>query len=646
MVCVLKKSKEGTQVSPGPFLWSVIKRPKRKLRDWKMNAWESWKGGNKTRVNRLGTTIALATVVAVLLFALFGIVLAADPTAQASRTISPKVVEPGDPVAITVVFKNVLNVTKSFALKENIPNGWAFSRGTDDAFIFRYGPPPEWVWIGVGAGVTKTVTYNLTVPVDAEAGNYTINGTVTSSNPDTENPVLGDATITVRVFRNLTISSTAGGSVTFPGEGTFPYDTGTVVNLAAVADEGYRFDQWTGSVSTIVDVYEASTTIVMNGDYNITASFMAVYDLTTNSTEGGSVTQPAEGTFTYDEGTVIDLLAVADACYEFINWTGDVGTIADADAASTNITMNADYSITANFALINCDYLDYYGGWEFYCVGDEVWKHQRFHDFSCVNGTCVEVSSDYVDDQLVEDCNDLDGWYDVGATYACCDGNSSCTCQDQEYRDYYCSDGSCTYSVTDTRTQKTNCTDCDDQDYLGDWEYYCQGDQVWMHQIFHDFSCVNGTCVEVSSDYVNDQLVEDCNALDGWVEDGDPYTECDGDQVCTYQDMVYLDYSCVGGECVSTPTDWRTDLIGCESCDDQDPCTIDTCENGVCVHTPLYADILEYYRGLYDDPDEISTLELLAAVDDWLADVAPPCFEEPITTLVLLELVDEWISSG
>jgi len=294
----------------------------------------------------------------------------------------------------------------------------------------------------------------------------------------------------------------------------------------------------------------------------------------------------------------------------------------------------------------DCDTLDTLGDWEYYCVGNEVWKHQRFQDYECQDGQCVKVFDDYINDQLVEDCDVQDGWYDVGATYACCDGNSACTCQDQEYRDYYCSDGSCTYSVTDTRTQKTNCTDCDDQDYLGDWEYYCQGDQVWMHQIFHDFSCVNGTCVEVSSDYVNDQLVEDCDDLDGWVEDGDPYTECDGDQVCTYQDMVYLDYSCVGGECVSTPTDWRTDLIGCESCDDQDPCTIDTCENGVCVHTPLYADILEYYRGLYDDPDEISTLELLAAVDDWLADVAPPCFEEPITTLVLLELVDEWISSG
>ena len=47
-------------------------------------------------------------------------------------------------------------------------------------------------------------------------------------------------------------------------------------------------------------------------------------DLTTSSTAGGSVTTPGEGVFTYDEGTVVDLAAEADACYEFINWTGDV----------------------------------------------------------------------------------------------------------------------------------------------------------------------------------------------------------------------------------------------------------------------------------------------------------------------------------
>jgi len=46
---------------------------------------------------------------------------------------------------------------------------------------------------------------------------------------------------------------------------------------------------------------------------------------------------------------VVNLVAEAEEGYQFGNWTGDVGTIADVNAAATNITMNDDYSITANF---------------------------------------------------------------------------------------------------------------------------------------------------------------------------------------------------------------------------------------------------------------------------------------------------------
>jgi len=126
-----------------------------------------------------------------------------------------------------------------------------------------------------------------------------------------------------------------------------------VVDLVAEADACYEFVNWTGDVGTIADVNAASTNITMNGDYSVTANFAKIsYDLTIDSTTGGSVTTPGEGTFPYDCGTVVDLVAEADACYEFINWTGDVGTIADVNAASTNITMNGDYSVTANFVAV------------------------------------------------------------------------------------------------------------------------------------------------------------------------------------------------------------------------------------------------------------------------------------------------------
>ena len=73
------------------------------------------------------------------------------------------------------------------------------------------------------------------------------------------------------------------------------------------------------------------------------------YCLTIPSTAGGSVTTPGEGTSTYAIGTVVDLVAEPEEGYHFVNWTGNVDTIADVTAASTTITMDHSYSITANF---------------------------------------------------------------------------------------------------------------------------------------------------------------------------------------------------------------------------------------------------------------------------------------------------------
>ena len=153
---------------------------------------------------------------------------------------------------------------------------------------------------------------------------------------------------------SLTISSTPGGNVTEPGKGMFLYDAGTMVNLVAEADLHYHFVEWTGDVGTIADVHAASTNITMDSSYSITANFEldpGWYSLTISSTEGGNVTTPGEGTYVYGNSTVVDLVAEADLHYHFVGWTGNVGTIADVHAASTNITMNDSYSITANSEL-------------------------------------------------------------------------------------------------------------------------------------------------------------------------------------------------------------------------------------------------------------------------------------------------------
>jgi hypothetical protein len=77
----------------------------------------------------------------------------------------------------------------------------------------------------------------------------------------------------------------------------------------------------------------------------------ARYSLSISSTEGGSVTEPGEGAFPlYSEGRVVDLVATPDPGYRFVEWTGDVDTIADVEDATTTITMHGSCVITANFA--------------------------------------------------------------------------------------------------------------------------------------------------------------------------------------------------------------------------------------------------------------------------------------------------------
>ena len=155
---------------------------------------------------------------------------------------------------------------------------------------------------------------------------------------------------------DLTVSSTEGGSVSIPGEGVFSYVQGSVADLVAQEDDNYQFMNWTGDVEAIEDAGSARTTIQMDGDYSITANFDGplvppTYTLTVASTAGGSVVEPGEGEFTYDQGTDVPLKAAAAGGYLFVNWTSGLeGIIDDEYATETFLTMpGADVTVTANF---------------------------------------------------------------------------------------------------------------------------------------------------------------------------------------------------------------------------------------------------------------------------------------------------------
>jgi uncharacterized repeat protein (TIGR02543 family) len=129
------------------------------------------------------------------------------------------------------------------------------------------------------------------------------------------------------------------------------YESGVQVMITASPADGYTFDYWSGGASGS----SPTINITMDHDYSIKANFEVVsvehHNLTISSTEGGSVVDPGEaGPYTYDEGEVVDLVAQAEQGYQFVSWSGDVDTVADVNDATTTITMNGDYAITAEFA--------------------------------------------------------------------------------------------------------------------------------------------------------------------------------------------------------------------------------------------------------------------------------------------------------
>lgn len=131
-----------------------------------------------------------------------------------------------------------------------------------------------------------------------------------------------------------------------PSEGTHTYENGKEITVEATPVDGWKFVEWTGDETGT----DTTMDIKMDENKSITAVFEeestqpVEYDLTINNNGQGS-TNPSEGTYTYEEGTVVTVEATPADGWNFVDWTGDTtGTDSTID-----ITMDTDKSITAVF---------------------------------------------------------------------------------------------------------------------------------------------------------------------------------------------------------------------------------------------------------------------------------------------------------
>ena len=235
---------------------------------------------------------------------------------------------------------------------------------------------------GAGGTIDGTTPQIIVNPGDsgtavtamADTGYHFVNwsdGVLTAARTDTA--VSGDISVTANFAidtYDLTYTAGANGSVTTPETSPTTHNSGASVPITAEPIAGYHFVNWTGDVSTVDDVNAADTTITMNGDYAITANFaINTYDLTYTAGANGSVTTPETSPTTHNSGDIVTITAEPAAGYHFVNWTEDVGTVANVNAADTTITMDGDYVITANFA-INTYTLTYTAGANGSITGD------------------------------------------------------------------------------------------------------------------------------------------------------------------------------------------------------------------------------------------------------------------------------------
>ncbi|MFC1990988.1 S8 family serine peptidase, partial [Chloroflexota bacterium] len=161
-----------------------------------------------------------------------------------------------------------------------------------------------------------------------------------------------DKTVTAnfnRVAGTLTMAVSGSGSTT-PSTGNHTYAAGSAVDILATPDGGWMFVNWTGDVSTVADVNSASTNVTMDSDYSIIANFSQA--TLTMAVSGSGSTTPVAGSHTYAVGATVNITATPVSGWNFVNWTGDVGTVADVNSDNTTVTVDNDYSITANFSEI------------------------------------------------------------------------------------------------------------------------------------------------------------------------------------------------------------------------------------------------------------------------------------------------------
>ena len=215
-------------------------------------------------------------------------------------------------------------------------NTWTLSTNTTGSGSVTLDP--------AGGSYTGGTSVQLTAVPDTGYHFVEWTGALTGSINPVSLTMDADKTVTAVFAVNtyaLTANTTGSGTVARSPDQPL-YDHGTLVQLTATPGAGYHFVEWTGDLTGSTNPSD----ITLDAAKSVTAVFAVdAYVLTTNTTGGGSVTRDPNQT-DYDHGTVVQLTAVPDAGWHFVEWTGAL----TGSTNPANITMDAAKTVTAVFS--------------------------------------------------------------------------------------------------------------------------------------------------------------------------------------------------------------------------------------------------------------------------------------------------------
>ncbi|HEX3047260.1 MAG TPA: chitobiase/beta-hexosaminidase C-terminal domain-containing protein [Bacillota bacterium] len=155
---------------------------------------------------------------------------------------------------------------------------------------------------------------------------------------------IGNQTPTVKYTLTISVN---GQGYTNPVSGA-QYRSGRIVNLYCIPDTHWSFLSWEGANSNDIFREAGYWKIKMDSNKTITANFAPIkYNLTVNISGQGTVNQELQlnAQDLYIEDDVVNLFAIPDPQWEFLQWEGDLNSTFNPNA----IRMDADKTVTAVF---------------------------------------------------------------------------------------------------------------------------------------------------------------------------------------------------------------------------------------------------------------------------------------------------------